>query len=87
MKACQWSHVAATVSADGVARLFVNGNEEATGTFTGKLAYTAYWKMVSVGMYGKQYGYPYSGDLAELRWWSRAATAEEMMAAAKQAPQ
>jgi hypothetical protein len=87
VKAGQWSHVAATVGADGVMRLYVNGKEEATSTITGKIAYTAYWTMISIGMYGKQYGYPYAGDLAELRWWSRAATAEEMATAAKQAVQ
>jgi hypothetical protein len=86
IKAGQWSHVAATVGTDGTARLYVNGKEEAKSTLTGKVGYTAYWKMVSIGMYGKQYGMPYTGDLAELRWWSREATAEEMAAAAVKAP-
>ncbi len=87
IKIGQWSHVAVTLDAGGAVRLYVNGTEEATGTAASALGYTAYWRMVSIGMYGKQYGYPYFGDLAELRWWSRAATAAEMAAAAQNQPE
>jgi len=38
--------------------------------------------MISIGTYGKSYGHPYWGEMAEIRWWSRAATAEEIAAAA-----
>ena len=78
----RWTHVAATFDADGKACLYVNGEADATKRLPGRITYGAYVPMISIGTYGKLYGAPYFGDIAEIRWWSRAATASEIAAAA-----
>ena len=82
----QWTHVAATV-ADGMARLYVNGKPVVETKLAGKMAYRAYFQMISIGTFGQRYGYPYHGDLAGFRWWARAATAKELAAAAASRPE
>ncbi len=81
-----WTHVAATIGTDNLARLYVNGQAVAEKTLSGSIQFGGYWAMISVGTYGKLYGRPYTGDLAGIRWWSRAATPEELAAAAQKRP-
>ena len=50
--------------------------------FDGELAWSANYHLLSIGTLNKFYGYPYTGDMAEIRWWARAATAAEIVAAA-----
>jgi len=80
--AARWSHVAATIGADNVARLYVNGQAAGEKALEGKITFSSHYQMISIGTYGKSYGHPYWGEMAEIRWWSRAATAEEIAAAA-----
>ncbi len=82
----QWTHVAATVGEDNVARLYVGGKQVAEQVLAGKIGYSAWYQAISLGTYGKIYGNYYTGDLAEVRWWTRAATAAEIAAAAATAP-
>ncbi len=76
----QWAHVAATISPDGHARLYVNGNLAEDKVMGGKINFTSWYPAISIGNYGKM-GSLYAGDLTGLRWWSRAATEEEIVAA------
>ena len=82
----QWTHVAAIIDASHTARLYVNGKPAGEKALGGNFAYGAYYPLLSIGTFGKYYGYQYSGDLADLRWWSRAATDAELAAAAATAP-
>ncbi|MHB9130938.1 MAG: LamG-like jellyroll fold domain-containing protein [Armatimonadota bacterium] len=82
----QWTHVAAVIDKDHNARLYINGKPAGEKALGGNIAYSAWFRTMSIGTYGKFYGYQYTGDLAELRWWSRAATEAEIAAAAATAP-
>jgi hypothetical protein len=83
IKAGQWSHVAATIAPDGTTRLYVNGVEAAKGVIPGKLTFAATYRFITLGTYGKQYGNVYTGDMTNIRWWTREATPAEIAAAAK----
>jgi len=78
-----WSHIAATLTADGHARIYVNGKMVKEQQTTGKLTWSNYTPNISIGTYGVRYAPSYVGELANIRWWSRAATDEEIAGAAK----
>ncbi|MHB9134385.1 MAG: LamG-like jellyroll fold domain-containing protein [Armatimonadota bacterium] len=82
-----WTHVAATVTADGMAKVYINGKPAGEKKLANnKFFFRNYYPMISIGTYGKMYGSPYTGDMMELRWWSRAATDAEMAATAANQP-
>lgn len=85
VEAGQWTHVAASVGADGTARLYLNGKQVAEKAIGGKPIYSSWYPAISVGCYGKM-GAPYAGDLTGLRWWAREATAAEIAVGAGQKP-
>jgi len=82
----EWTHVAATLMTNGSIRLYVNGKQVLDTPFEGMLSSSANHHYISLGVMGKFYGYPYHGDMANLRWWARAATDEEIAAAVAQRP-
>jgi hypothetical protein len=79
----QWTHVAGSVTSDGVARLYVNGKAVAEKPFGGKIQFIVVWSQIT--KIGDLFS-GYTGDLTGLRWWSRAATDAEVAAAAAVAP-
>lgn len=81
----QWTHLAGVIAADGTVTLYVNGKAADSKPLGGKIKYYSWYPAISVGNYGKM-GNLYAGDLTRLRWWARAATAEEIAAAAAQKP-
>ncbi|MHB9026177.1 MAG: LamG-like jellyroll fold domain-containing protein [Armatimonadota bacterium] len=83
----QWSHVAGTMTADGILRIYVNGKSDGEKKLeSNKIVFSAWAPMISIGTYGKRYGNNFTGDLAALRWWARAATDGEIAKAAEKAP-
>ncbi len=78
-----WTHVAGSLTADGKARIYVNGKLVKEQQTTGKLMYINFCTSVSIGTYGLRWQPSFVGEMANIRWWSRAATDEELAAAAK----
>jgi hypothetical protein len=77
-----WSHVAGVID-NGKARVYVNGKQAAEKALAdGKLTFTHYSPVISIGTYNWLSSPSYQGDMAEIRWWSRAATADELAATA-----
>ncbi len=81
----QWTHLAGVIAPDGTMTLYVDGKAVDSKPLGGKVKYSSWFPAISVGNYGKM-GSLYAGDLTGLRWWARAATAEEIAAAAVQKP-
>ncbi|MHB9022746.1 MAG: LamG-like jellyroll fold domain-containing protein [Armatimonadota bacterium] len=81
----EWTHVAGTIGG-GKARIYVNGTMvQEQPLAEGKLTFTHFDPMVSIGTYCKFHNVDapaLQGELAELRWWARAAKDEEIAAAA-----
>ncbi len=82
LPADEWSHVAGTLNPEGIVRVCINGKSDGEKQLNGKIKFGAWFNAISIGTFGKYYGYPYSGDLAAIRWWSRAATDAELATAA-----
>ncbi|HEY3415398.1 MAG TPA: LamG domain-containing protein, partial [Armatimonadota bacterium] len=83
----QWSHVAGTLTAEGMLRVYLNGKlDHEMELENNKIVFTSWAPMISIGTYGKRYGNPYTGDLTALRWWARAATDAEIAKAAASTP-
>lgn len=81
-----WTHVAGVID-QGKAAIYVNGKVAKEATLAaGKLTFTHYDPEISVGTYVKFANSSFTGDMKELRWWSRAATAAEIAAAAAGQP-
>ena len=80
--------VTVQIGADNVARLYVAGKPVTEQALGGRISAVGWgwYHAVSLGTYGKAFGAVYTGDLAEVRWWSRAATDAEISAAAAVAP-
>lgn len=73
-----WTHVAATI-AGGKARLYLNGKlAQEKALADGKLTFTHYSPSMSIGTYAWFGNESFNGDMAELRWWARAATDKEI---------
>jgi hypothetical protein len=75
-----WTHVAGTFSG-GKARLYLNGKlAQEKALAEGKMTFTHYNAAVSIGTYAwfGNNAPSYVGDMAELRWWARAATEKEI---------
>ncbi|MCF7907608.1 MAG: LamG domain-containing protein [Candidatus Omnitrophica bacterium] len=77
----QYNHIAATyTSATGTKKIYCNGNEIATvsglsGTINTNPAGTSW-----IGAYGGGAGYPFNGQIDDLKIWNRALTADEVRA-------
>ena len=76
--AAAWTHVAGTLTPDGKVRVYVNGKLVKEQVATGKLVYQNYAPAISIGTYGLRDQPSYVGEMANIRWWSRAATEEEL---------
>lgn len=76
----EWTHLAGVASPEGKAVLYVNGKAVDEKPWEGTIRYSSWFPAVSIGNYGKMANL-YAGDLTGLRWWTRAATAEEIAAA------
>ncbi|MHB9024357.1 MAG: LamG-like jellyroll fold domain-containing protein [Armatimonadota bacterium] len=83
-----WTHVAATIDEKDIARLYVGGKPVVEKELGGKITARGWgwYPAISIGTYAKAFGGAYTGDLAEVRWWSRAATDAEIAAAAATPP-
>ncbi len=73
-----WTHVAGSMTG-GKARIYVNGKVAQEKPLPdGKLTFTHYNPAMSIGTY-TWFGNPsFNGQMAELRWWARAATDKEI---------
>jgi hypothetical protein len=85
LSAGQWAHLAATVTRDNVMRLYVNGALVDEKPLGGRIKYASWYPALSIGN-GAKRGHLFTGDLTGLRWWNRAATEAEIVAAAATAP-
>lgn len=77
-----WTHVAGSLTAEGNARLYINGKLVKEQQHTGKLTYSNYTPAITIGCYGMRWQPSYVGDMTDIRWWSRAASDTEIATAA-----
>ncbi|MBI2358775.1 MAG: LamG domain-containing protein, partial [Deltaproteobacteria bacterium] len=75
----QWHHVAFVVDSTG-GRLYVDGSEKASLAWTGTPGATSTGQALSFGRYPKMSGSYFSGDLDDVRIYSRALSADEVEA-------
>ena len=81
----QWTHLAGSITSDGLARIYVGGKAVAEKPLGGKIKFSSWYNAISVGNYGNG-GDVFAGDLAGIRWRSRAADDAEIVAAAAAGP-
>jgi len=81
----RWTHLATTVGADGLVRLYVDGQPVAEKALDAKLKLYAWEPTITIGAYGTPSNL-FAGELTGVRLWSRVATPEEIAAEAARSP-
>jgi hypothetical protein len=77
----EWTHLATTITPENVIRLYLNGKLVVEKPLGDNMRYASWTGTISIGNYGIL-GNLFAGELTGLRWWSRAATPEEISTSA-----
>jgi hypothetical protein len=75
----KWYHVAYVVSPVGY-KIYVNGEERASGSFSGTPVFCDYLHVPVIGDFARNGSEKFRGDLDDVRVWNTARTAEEIQA-------